>query len=174
MHGKVMLGAYPILLNGTTRWVAADFDGKNDNAFEESKILSDSLQSFGIETLCNTSQSGNGVHVRLIFQEYIESWIARNLMNAFIEMNGIRSINDGGAFDRLFPTQDELDLRDPRAIGNQIAMPLHKVAAEERGGTLLLDNDFSPIPLGDQTVGYARAVRSRHETRHLRHVRQPR
>lgn len=151
MQGHVMLGAYPIMLDGTTRWVAADFDGKNNNAFEEAKILSDSLKSFGIETLCNSSQSGKGVHVRVIFNEYIESWIARNLMNAFIEMNGVRHLNDGGAFDRLFPTQDELDLRDLKSIGNQIAMPLHMGAAEQRGGTILLDNEFQRIPLGDAT-----------------------
>jgi len=151
MHGHVMLGAYPILRDGTTRWVAADFDGKNNNAFEEAYILKQSLESHGIETLCNASQSGRGVHVRVIFKEYLPSWLARNLMKAFIERESILPISEGGAFDRLFPTQDELDPNDPKAIGNQIAMPLHKGAAEDRGGSMLLDNDFQRIELGDQT-----------------------
>jgi hypothetical protein len=151
MQGQVMLGAYPLLRDGTTRWVAADFDGKNDNAFEEAFLLKQSLESHGIETLCNVSQSGRGVHVRVIFDKYIAAWLARNLMKAFIERENILPIKDGGAFDRLFPTQDELDPRDPRAIGNQIAMPLHKGAAEERGGSMLLDHDFQRLELGEQT-----------------------
>jgi hypothetical protein len=151
MQGHIMLGAYPILKDGTTRWVAADFDGKNNNAFEEAFVLKQSLESHGIETLCNTSQSGNGVHVRVIFDKYIEAWLARNLMQAFIDRESILPIKDGGAFDRLFPTQDELDPHDPKAIGNQIAMPLHKGAAEDRGGSMLLDNDFQRLELGDQT-----------------------
>lgn len=151
MHGHIMLGAYPIMRDGTTRWVAADFDNKNNNAFEEAYVLKQSLESKGIETLCNTSQSGKGVHVRVIFEEYIESWLARNLMKAFLERESVLSIKDGGAFDRLFPTQDELDPDDPKAIGNQIAMPLHMGAAEDRGGSMLLDNDFQRIELGEQT-----------------------
>jgi hypothetical protein len=151
MQGHVMLGAYPILKDGTTRWVAADFDDKNNNAFEEAFVLKRSLESHGIETLCNSSQSGRGVHVRVIFDKYIEAWLARNLMKAFIERESILSIKDGGAFDRIFPTQDELDPRDPKAIGNQIAMPLHKGASEDRGGSMLLDNDFQRLKLGEQT-----------------------
>jgi len=147
MRGQVMLGAYPLMWDGTTRWVAADFDGKNNNAFQEARILSDALRCFDIETLCNTSQSGNGVHVRVI----VEAWFARNLIQAFIEKEGIRKIADGGAFDRMFPTQDELDARDDKSIGNQIAMPLNMRAAQERGGSMLLDNDFQPIPLGEET-----------------------
>ena len=151
MQGKVMLGAYPLMRDGTTRWVAADFDGKNNNAFEEARALSEALRSYDIETLCNTSQSGNGVHVRVIFEGYVPAWFARNLMKAFIEKEGIRKIADGGAFDRLFPTQDELTIDDNSAIGNQIAMPLHMGAAKSRGGSMLLDNEFKPIPLGDET-----------------------
>ena len=151
MQGQVMLGAYPLMRDGTTRWVAADFDGKNNNAFEEARVLSEALRSYDIETLCNTSQSGKGVHVRVIFESYIASWFARNLMKAFIEKEGIQKIGDGGAFDRLFPTQDELTPNDDSALGNQIAMPLHLGAANERGGSLLLDNDFEPVRLGDET-----------------------
>lgn len=148
MQGKVLLGAYPLLKGNETRWVAADFDGKNDNAFEESWRLKQALEEHDIETICNTSQSGKGVHVRVIFDKNIESWRARNLMKAFLQREEIQHIKDGGAFDRLFPAQDELNPKDPTAIGNQIAMPLNKRAAEERGGCMLLDNDFNKIELG--------------------------
>jgi hypothetical protein len=151
MRGKVLLGAYPLLRGNETRWVAADFDGENNNAFEEAWRLKEVLEEHEIETICNTSQSGKGVHVRVIFDKNIEAWRARNLMKAFLEREEILPIKDGGAFDRLFPAQDELNTGDSKAIGNQIAMPLNKKAAEERGGCLLLDNDFNTIALGPHT-----------------------
>jgi len=155
MRGDIMIGAYPITRNGSCDWVAADFDGHHDNAFEHAQILVDKLRFAGIEPLCNTSQSGKGVHVRVIFddpkdnQQPIEAWLARGFLNAFIEECELPHLNDGGAFDRTFPTQD--DLSGGRSIGNQIAMPLHQLAAQQRGGAMLLDQNFDTIQLGDPT-----------------------
>lgn len=149
MQGTVMLGAYPLLKGNMTKWIAADFDGKNGNAFEESWLLKEALEEQDITPLCNTSQSGQGVHVRVIFDEAVPAWLARNLMELLRTRQNIRSIKQGGAFDRFFPAQNELNPRDARAIGNQIGMPLHRKAAEQRGGCLLLDEDFNTIELGD-------------------------
>lgn len=161
MCGEVMLGAYPLLPDGGCDWVAADFDGHNGNAFEHAYQLAEMFREYGVDPLCNTSQSGKGVHVRVIFAdpiiegervrgERIKAWQARSFMNAFIEMCGLPTISQGGAFDRIFPTQDELPV-DGHSIGNQIAMPLHLEAAEKRQGSMLLDQQFKPIPLGEAT-----------------------
>lgn len=157
MKGDVMLGAYPIMPDGNCNWIAADFDGNNGNAFEEAYKLAEMLLEYDIHPICNTSQSGTGVHVRIIFgntkeeQNYrgIESSLARRFMNTFMDMSGIKSVKEGGAFDRLFPSQDTLE--SSRSIGNQIAMPFHMKAAEERQGTMLLDRQFKVIPLGEET-----------------------
>jgi hypothetical protein len=145
-----MLGAYPLSADGMTRWAAADFDGKQCDAIEEAHQLADLLVDCGTVPLCNKSQSGKGVHVRLVFNEPIEAWIARRFIACLVDHLGLERISEGGAYDRPFPTQDRLP-NDPRSVGNQIAMPLHKVAAEQRGGAMLLDQDFKPVPLGDAT-----------------------
>ena len=90
MRGEVMLGAYPLLTDGGCDWIAADFDGHHGNAFEHAFRLAEKLREYEIEPLCNTSQSGNGVHVRVIFGdpvfggERIKAWQARSFMNTFI------------------------------------------------------------------------------------------
>jgi len=150
MRGNVMIGAYPLEPDGTTPWVAADFDGHNGTAFADSREVADMLVDVGITPICNTSQSGKGVHVRVVFDEPMEAWIARSLILAIIDETGVEHLTEGGSYDRPFPTQDRLR-DDSKAIGNQIAMPLHKGAADERRGALLLDQQFSLVPLGDAT-----------------------
>lgn len=157
MAGEVMLGAYPIMSNGECNWIAADFDGNNGNAFDEAYKLVEALREYDITPLCNTSQSGKGVHVRVVFgdpkrsenQIGVKSYLARRFMNYFIDMSGVRTVKQGGAFDRLFPSQDRLETS--RSIGNQIAMPFHLKAAQEREGTMLLDRQFKVVPLGEET-----------------------
>jgi len=158
MRGQVMLGSYPLQLDGTTRWVAVDFDNHNDNATEHTKIFVDTLRSFDIEPMVNTSQSGRGYHVRLIFDDpsrdpmigkKVTGAVARRFMLSMLECAELPRLNKGGAWDRVFPSQDKLIT--PKSIGNQIGMPMSKVAALSRGGTLLLDRQLKPIPLGDAT-----------------------
>jgi hypothetical protein len=154
MYGRVMLGSYPILEDNTTHWAAADFDGGNGNAFEHARVFVNALMRYDIRPLCNVSQSGKGVHVRVVFSDSrrsgtrpIHSAVARRFMLKIIEQTELPSYREGGAFDRVFPSQDYL--RDADSIGNQIAMPFNKVAAEERGGSMLLDACFNRIPLKD-------------------------
>lgn len=156
LRGDVMLGSYPLQKDGTTRWVAADFDGHNGNAFEEAKVLVDTLRSFDIEPLCNTSQSGRGVHVRVIFSgsrrdvmmgNDFQASIARRFMQEMVNYSELRHYKDGGAFDRIFPSQDGLITES--SVGSQIAMPLNSRAAKDRNGTMLLDSEFKLIPLND-------------------------
>jgi hypothetical protein len=79
----------------------------------------------------------------------VQASVARRFMLAMVEYSEIPKLSDGGAFDRVFPTQDVL--LDERSVGNQIAMPLNKFAADDRGGTVLLDREFNKIPLGEAT-----------------------
>ena len=161
MHGHVMLGSYPILEDSTTHWAAADFDGHNGNAFEHAKVFVEALRAYEIEPICNVSQSGHGVHVRVVFADPrrmtrngpaagtalkpVHAAVARRFMMKVIEQTELPHLNDGGAFDRVFPVQDHL--RNRASIGNQIALPLNKKAAVERGGSMLLDHNFERIPL---------------------------
>jgi hypothetical protein len=156
LRGDMLLGSYPLQKNGTTRWVAADFDNHNGNAFEEAMVLVKTLRSFDIEPLCNTSQSGKGVHVRVIFSgsrrdvmmgNDVQASVARRFMQEMINYAELKHFKDGGAFDRIFPNQDGLITE--QSVGSQIAMPLNSKAAAERKGTMLLDSEFKLIPLND-------------------------
>jgi hypothetical protein len=153
MRGEIMIGSYTPMRDGTTPWVAADLDGKEADAFEDARMLADLLDECGVTPVCNTSQSGQGVHVRVIFDKPIEAWFARRFMLTFVDECGLLGLRDGGSFDRCFPAADRL--RDnPKAIGNQIAAPLHMQRAQDKCGTMLLDHEFNRIPLGDATWDY--------------------
>lgn len=154
MRGQVMLGSYPILTDSTTNWAAADFDGHNGNAFEHARVFVNALKGYDIHPLCNVSQSGKGVHVRIIFVDPrrtgsrpVHAAVARRFMMKVVAQTELPHYRDGGAFDRVFPSQDYL--READSIGNQIAMPFNKIAAEERGGSMLLDVGFNRVPLSD-------------------------
>lgn len=150
MRGEIMIGSYTPMRDGTTPWVAADLDGKEADAFEDAHTLANLLSDCGVTPLCNTSQSGAGVHVRVIFDKPVEAWFARRFMLTFVDEAGLLGLRDGGSFDRCFPAADRLRDSD-RAIGNQIAAPLHFQRATEKFGTLLLDSQFIRVPLGDAT-----------------------
>jgi hypothetical protein len=153
MRGDIMIGSYTPLRDGTTPWVAADLDGKGGDVWGDAMNLASLLRQYDIEPICNTSQSGRGIHVRVIFAEPMEAWFARRFMLSFVEEAGLESMRDGGSFDRVFPAADKL--RDgERSIGNQIAAPLHAQRARDKRGCLLLDRQFVPIPLGDATWDY--------------------
>lgn len=158
MRGEVMLGSYPLQLDGNTKWVAVDFDNHHGNALDHTKSFVGFLRNFGIEPIVNTSQSGKGYHVRLIFDDParnpligkpVPGAVARRFMLTMLEVAELPRLSKGGAWDRVFPSQDTLIT--PQSIGNQIGMPLSRLAATQRGGTLILDRQFKPIPLGDAT-----------------------
>lgn len=162
MNGSVLLGAYPLQRNGFCPWIAADFDAGTGNSIDDSLALATALRELKIEPLCNMSKSGRGVHVRLILKEPIQAWILRRFMNVIIfEQCGLDRLSEGGSFDRCFPAQDVLFKDDKKAIGNQIVMPLNMKAAE-RGGCLLLDRQFNPIPLGPATWDFLEMYEDSH------------
>jgi hypothetical protein len=162
MRGDVMLGAYPLQKDGDCPWIAADFDAHNGVSIDDSLALATAFREVGIEPLCCSSKSGLGVHVRLIFDKPIQAWIMRRLVNILVfEECGLERLSDGGAYDRCFPAQDLLRKDDPKAIGNQIVMPLNMKAAE-RKGCLILDRQFNPIPLGDATWDFLEIYENNH------------
>lgn len=153
MRGDIMIGSYTPMRDGTTPWVAADLDGKGGDVWGEASELASLLRDYECDVICNTSQSGKGIHVRVIFDEPIEAWLARRFMLGFVDEAGLEHMRDGGSFDRVFPAADRL--RDnERAIGNQIAAPLHAQRARDKRGCMILDRQFAPIPLGEATWDY--------------------
>jgi hypothetical protein len=163
--GAVEIGTYAMVPAASTmefptcRWIAADFDGKRQGCDWQSDVqrfLSFITES-GANILTNTSRSGKGVHVRVLFKTPVPAWMARRWMNAWLEEASVVSeIDDAipSSFDRIIPMQDtlrsDLTTDEHRRPGNLVGAPLHRRLAATNKGTLPIstkeaaDGNFEP------------------------------
>ena len=140
-YGKeAFYGIYPIREDNTVYFLAFDFDKHNWK--EIVKALVKTCQKFKLSPLLELSQSGNGCHVWIFFQEAISAKKARQLGDALLKytMQNYPQLNFD-AFDRLFPSQDE---RSIAGFGNLIALPLQGEKVRH-GKSRFIDNHFEII-----------------------------
>ncbi|QIH75027.1 DEAD/DEAH box helicase family protein [Macrococcoides canis] len=117
---EVLYGMYPIVDRDKTYILAFDFDKKEWE--KEIKVIAEVLKKVGIDYIIEISQSGNGAHVWIFFEDKILAQKARTLghiilteaMKAYPELSF-------EAFDRMFPSQNEVS---NGGFGNLIALPL--------------------------------------------------
>ncbi|MCX7116831.1 MAG: DEAD/DEAH box helicase family protein [Legionellales bacterium] len=135
-HDFVM-GVYPLLLDDTCFFLAADFDKGSwqDDAVAFLKICHQMNLSAALER----SRSGKGAHVWIFFAEAIPAILARklgsHLLTETMEQNPGMGLD---SYDRLFPNQDTL----PKGgFGNLIALPLQKMA-RNAGNSLFVDESL--------------------------------
>jgi len=135
VRGRHLLGVYPLLPDGTCRFLAADFDGGAPGArpFDEARVLTEVCAVLELPSMLFRSRSGRGFHAYLFFDGPVSARLARRLGRGLLEEAGIPE--SGGAFDRLFPAQDRAG---GRGLGSLIALPFFGAAAR-RGHTLPLD-----------------------------------
>ena len=120
LEGKDMLGIYPILLENTSYFLTADFDESNWR--EQSKNFIHTCEKYGIHSYPEISQSGNGCHVWIFFEDAYPCWKSRKIFLELIRQAlGISPLKEEKSFDRLFPNQDALT---GGYLGNLIALPL--------------------------------------------------
>ena len=155
-----VIGVYPMLLDETCHFLAADFDRESWQT-DASAYLS-TCRRFGLPVSLERSRSGNGGHVWLFFEEAIPAPLARKL-GAFLLTETMENRPEIGldSYDRFFPNQDTL----PKGgFGNLIALPLQK-QARLKNNTVFLDDVFQPH--GDQWTflsSVGRISRTRTET----------
>ena len=135
------MGVYPMLLDETCWFLAADFDKVSwqvdAGAFLETCRLFDGPAALEI------SRSGNGGHVWIFFSKPVPAALARK-MGAFLLTQTLECRPEIGldSYDRFFPSQDTL----PKGgFGNLIALPLQK-KPREHSHSLFLDENFVPYP----------------------------
>ena len=156
IKGKITIGLYPLLQDGTCAYLAVDFD---KNQWQQDVLaFADTCKKLDISYSIERSRSGNGAHVWIFFTSNILAVTARKL--GLFLLSKTNEFNKGfrlESFDRLFPNQDSL----PKGgFGNLIALPLQKEPGRE--GNSLFVNEYS-IPYVDQWM-YLSSVRKISET----------
>ena len=144
--GADVLGVYPLLPDGTCRFVVFDFDNHekgaektdfantNDEWHEEVDALRLICERNGITPLVERSRSGRGAHVWIFFKKPISAALARNFGFLLLD-KGSTSINlkSFHYYDRMYPSQDAAS-----SIGNFIALPLQGQALKMETVLLLI------------------------------------
>lgn len=121
-----VMGMYPMLLDETCFFLAADFDKANWQI--DVRGFSNTCKNLNIPAAIERSRSGRGAHIWIFFSEAIPAVLARKLgchiLTETMEHNPDIGLD---SYDRLFPNQDTL----PKGgFGNLIALPLQKKARD--------------------------------------------
>jgi hypothetical protein len=75
--GSFVAGIYPMLLDETCYFLAADFDGENWR--NDVGAFMESCRGLSVPAALERSRSGNGGHVWLFFEEAVSASLARKL-----------------------------------------------------------------------------------------------
>jgi hypothetical protein len=133
---EFVIGVYPMLLDETCFFLAADFDKQDWRA--DVGAVRETCRQLGLPAAVERSRSGNGGHLWLFFVEAIPAVLARKL-GAHILTETMERRPDIGldSYDRFFPNQDTL----PKGgFGNLIALPLQKRLRESDDSVFLDDS----------------------------------
>ena len=151
-----VIGVYPLLSNGTCRFMVFDFDNHDKDAEEKDFANADdtwveeveSMREIcvlnGIEPLVERSRSGRGAHVWIFFDKPIAASFVRKFGFALLD-KGAEQINlkSFKYYDRMLPAQDSLP--EDSAVGNLIALPLQGKALQD-GNSAFIDGNWNVYP----------------------------
>ncbi len=151
-----VIGVYPLLSNGTCRFMVFDFDNHDKGAEEkdfanvddtwivEVEAMREICVLNGIDPLVERSRSGKGAHVWIFFDKPIAASLVRkfgySLLDKGAEQVNLKSFK---YYDRMLPAQDSL--RDNSALGNLIALPLQGKALQD-GNSAFVDFNWNAYP----------------------------
>lgn len=141
LSGQKMIGAYPLLKDESCLFLAIDFD--KDKWQEHTQAFLRTCEKLKVPAALERSQSGNGAHVWIFFDQPIPAALARKLGCALLSetMNAHYQLSFD-SYDRLFPSQDTM----PKGgFGNLIALPLQG-NRRKIGNSVFLDQNFQPYP----------------------------
>jgi len=139
--GNKVIGIYPLLVDNTSCFIAADFDG-SDWLISAKKVL-EMCAKFEIPAHVERSRSGNGGHVWWFFDDKYPAHQGRKIfLHILKESDVIAPFDKEDSFDRLFPSQDYLS---GKGLGNLIALPLQGIPRKSDNSVFLdPDKDFQP------------------------------
>jgi len=139
LKGFQVIGVYPLLVDETCWFLAADFDGGTWQ--DDVTSFRETCGSLDVPIAIERSRSGSGAHAWFFFSEPVPAGLARNLGCFLItESMARRHQLPMSSYDRLFPNQDTL----PKGgFGNLIALPLQR-EARAIGNSVFVDASFTP------------------------------
>lgn len=121
LKGIQAVGIYPLLIDNTSYFIAADFDKEKWQA--ESKSFLKVCKEYGIPAYLEKSRSGKGAHVWIFFTDKYPANKSRSIVFELVRKAlNLSEFEKEVSFDRLFPSQD---YHSSKGIGNLIAVPLH-------------------------------------------------
>ena len=133
------MGVYPMLLDETCFFVAADFDKKTWQ--DDGRAFLETCRQMNLPAALERSRSGNGGHIWLFFSEAVPAALARKLASHVLTETMERRPDIGlDSYDRFFPNQDILP---QGGFGSLIALPLQK-KPRMLGHSLFLDDNLTP------------------------------
>ncbi|MGO8785758.1 MAG: TOTE conflict system archaeo-eukaryotic primase domain-containing protein [Terriglobia bacterium] len=141
-HGHdFVMGVYPMLLDETCFFLAADFDKTKWQ--DDVAAFWETCRQMNLPAGLERSRSGKGGHIWFFFNEAVPATLARKLGTHILTETLERRPDIGlDSYDRFFPNQDTLP---QGGFGNLIALPLQK-RSRESGNSVFLDERFTPFP----------------------------
>ena len=140
--GQHVVGVYPILIENTSYFIAADFDGENWLADSDAFITA--CADAGLSTCLERSRSGNGGHVWIFFSEVYPCYKSRQIALELIRKAfNVSEFEKEVSFDRLFPNQDTLT---GAGFGNLIALPLQGRSITNGNSIFINPETTKPFP----------------------------
>ncbi len=154
-NGSDVIGVYPLLKDGTCRFLVFDFDNHEKNAekkdfantdeawMEEVEAMRMICSLNGIDPLVERSRSGRGAHLWIFFDKPIPAVLARRFGFALLE-KGAEQVNlkSFKYYDRMLPAQNTLA---EGGLGNLIALPLQGQALQ-KGNSAFVDSNWNAYP----------------------------
>ena len=141
LRGKLTIGIYPLLLDETCWFLAADFDKKTWE--DDSAAFMRACADWDVTAALERSRSGKGGHVWIFFSTPVPAILARKLGCALLTRAMERRHQIGlDSYDRFFPNQDTMPIG---GFGNLIALPLQRVPRDQ-GNSVFIDNNLAAYP----------------------------
>ncbi len=148
-----VIGIYPLLSNGTCRFMVFDFDNHDrgaeekdfanadDTWIEEVEAMREICVINGIDPLVERSRSGKGAHIWIFFDKPIAASLVRKFGFALLDI-GAEQVNlkSFKHYDRMLPAQDSLSKNS--SFGNLIALPLQGEALQD-GNSAFVDGNWN-------------------------------
>ena len=139
LRGRQTIGTYPMLSDGTCRFLVADFD--KQTWLQDAGALLAVCRSKQVPSALERSRSGHGGHVWIFFAEPLPAMLARRLGAHLLTETMQRNPDIGfESYDRLFPSQDTVP---DGGFGNLIALPL-QYGPRQQGNSVFLDESVDP------------------------------